>query len=457
MDYDFFESEEQENRTERIPAPSPQGKYAPVKEKKIRWWHLLLAAVFALFTFFAGYLVCWNTLDGELRTLINVKEQIQKHYYEEVTDEEFYAAVFGGINEDLLDEYSQYMTAEEFAQIVSELAGNRSGLGMVFTTGTESPLRISRVCGNSPAEAAGILAGETVVGCGDSVGNIAACTTYEELKTFLSNYAENEEFYLKIRSLGGEEWNVKISKKAYVESLVFYRTKETSCTFTGENRAEIKELASPLTCLDEETAYIRLIEFTGNAARDFAAAMQKFQTDGKKNLVLDLRGNGGGYLDVMRSIASYFCKTATEKTPVVAVGDFGERKENYTADGNYYAEYFSSDSRICVLADSYSASAAECLLGAMLDYGAITYADICLAERQGVAKTYGKGIMQETYILSVFEQNALKLTTAQIRWPKSNTCIHGRGILPSDGTLTVEENFDYDVETQAAVAALFAK
>ena len=93
-------------------------------------------------------------------------------------------------------------------------------------------------------------------------------------------------------------------------------------------------------------------------------------------------------------------------------------------------------------------------MGSMLDYGAITYQDICLTEIDGVAKTFGKGIMQTTYQLHLFEKDAIKLTTAQIRWPLSDTCIHGRGILASDGTKTVAKDYRGDTELIAALNAL---
>ena len=91
----------------------------------------------------------------------------------------------------------------------------------------------------------------------------------------------------------------------------------------------------------------------------------------------------------------------------------------------------------------------------MIDYGTIQYKDICLAERNGVAKTFGKGIMQTTYPFYV-GGGAIKLTTAQIRWPISNTCIHDRGVLPQDGALTVAENMEYEKETKAAIGMLFS-
>ena len=157
----------------------------------------------------------------------------------------------------------------------------------------------------------------------------------------------------------------------------------------------------------------------------------------------------------MQSISKYFCKNAKEKTPVVAVADFGEKRTSYKATGNCYYDYFTNESRICVLADRYSASASECLIGCMIDYGAISYADICLAERGGVAKTYGKGIMQETTLVNLFRQDAITLTTAEIRWPVSDNSIHGRGVLPEDGTKTVEENIDFEKETENALKVLF--
>ena len=94
-------------------------------------------------------------------------------------------------------------------------------------------------------------------------------------------------------------------------------------------------------------------------------------------------------------------------------------------------------------------------MGLMLSYGAIEYGDICLTERGGEAKTYGKGIMQTSSVVDVFEKDAVRLTTAKIFWPNGN-CIHGRGIIAADGTKTVAESYDGDRELIAAITALFA-
>ena len=146
---------------------------------------------------------------------------------------------------------------------------------------------------------------------------------------------------------------------------------------------------------------------------------------------------------------SYFCKTSTDKNPAVAVADYTKKgkKEVFEASGNYYYDYFSDESCIYVLADSGTASASECLIGCMVDYGAVSYSDIFLSERNGIAKTYGKGIMQTTVPSSIFGRpDAIKLTTARILWPLSGNCIHDRGVLPEDGAHVVSENYSEDAE-----------
>ena len=456
MEHDFFEDDNQqntgENDVQRVPAPVKKEESAQKPKRKTG--KILLTVLLALVVFLGGMTTTWFLLDPEMRTLVKVKNRIQNKYYKEITDDQFYKAIFGGINDDLLDAYSRYRTPEEFETMLSEMEGNRLGVGLSFAAVETEPLRITRVCGNSPAEAAGVVAGEKITGVGKTENEIAPCSTFEEFSACLGDYKEDENFFLQLEK-NGERRIVSLHKAAYVENCVFYRTNTKSYTFTGERADVLTEKGLPLTYLDNDTAYIRLVQFTGNAAKEFDLAMEQFQKDGKKNLILDLRENGGGYVDVMQSIASYFCKDATNDRPIIAVADFGDKgRVSYRADGNYYDEYFAEDSRICVIADRYTASASECLLGCMLDYGTISYADICLIERNGVAKTYGKGIMQETFYVNLFAQDAITLTTAEIRWPVSDNSIHGRGILLEDGALTLAGNIDYEKEIEGAVNTL---
>lgn len=453
MDYDFFQDNQQENQPERVPAPLQSGEGPQKKHKKTNWKKVILSVGLAVLSFGCGLLAAWATLDPEMRSLITVKRRIQNDYYQEVTDEEFYNAIFGVINNDLLDNYSQYMTPEEFEETISDLAGNRIGIGLSFSGNGEDALRITRVCGNSPAEKAGIKVGEKIIGYGKTEATLIAATDFETFSSFLSDYKAGENFLLQLECEGAERL-VSVYKAAYVENYVFYRSNQTAYAFTGEDADILTAKGEALSYLDNDTAYIQLVQFTGNAADGFDAVMAQFKKEGKKHLILDLRGNGGGYLDTMQSIASYFCKSATKSQPVVAVADYGDKRTMYESYGNWYYEYFTDDSRIYVLADKYSASASECLIGSMIDYGAITFSDICLIERGGVAKTYGKGIMQETQLIDYIRQDAITLTTAKICWPLSNRNIHDRGILPADGAKTSKENTDREKETQEAIKTL---
>lgn len=428
---------------------------SPTKKKRVG--KRILTVVLGIGIFFAGGLTHYLTLDGEMRSLIRLKKRIQADYYEEITDEQFYDAIFSGINGGLLDAYSGYLSPEDYAQTLTQATGQQSGLGLSFSAAAvgEESLKIIRVNGNSPAEEAGIVEGEYIVGYGATQDDVKPATDFDGFSAFLADFAAEQTLYLKIRAVNGTERVLAIAKKVYVENYVFYRTQDKAYTFSGEDALSPTERGTPLTALSADTAYIRLASFNGNAAGEFGAAMQLFRADEKKNLVLDLRGNTGGYLNIMLDIASYFCKTAEENKPVAAVADYGEYKQGFTATGNYYDEYFQADSRITVLADNYSASASECLIGCMYDYGAISYEDICLAKRGNEAKTFGKGIMQTTFPLSPSQKDAVKLTTARICWPVSGHCIHGRGVLPSDGALVAPENSDFEQELQGCLQVLF--
>ena len=443
-----------ENYREYVPVPPPTRKSRGKLIGKI-----LAGVGLAIVLFFSGMLTTWLCLDDGIRTLMKIKKTIDKEYYQEISDDEFYRVLFAAINDDLLDPYSQYMTAEEYRAAEQSLAGRRSGIGVVFSIVGETgkaQIMVYRVVENSPAEEVGLQFGDQIVGFGKSETEILESVDFDkDFKPFLDGMADSEPFYLKVQR-GGAESLVQISKEYYVESYVSYRTNKTSYHFTGENALTYTEKNRALTCLDDDTAYIKLSQFTGNAAAGFDRVMAQFKEDGMKNLVLDLRENGGGYLNYVQYISKYFCKNSTEKNPLMTVADYGEKQEGYRAAGNVYYDYFAEDSRIVVLADNGTASASEYLIGCMVDYGVIDYGDICLSERGGVAKTYGKGIMQTTFYLDAQKKDFLKLTTAELRWPVSGTCIHARGVLPQDGALAVAENGDREKELENAIALLFS-
>lgn len=409
--------------------------------------------------FFGGFFVHKATLPSEINSLLWAKERIQKEYYETIDDEAFFDAVFSGVDS-LLDDYSGYMTKEEYEEVQTRAAGVFSGLGIYFSSRDEEGnerMSVSRVAGGSPAEEAEIEEGSRVVAFGLDTDAMTRSDSFSEFSQFLTTVETGETFYLCEQKYPYGEENervVSVCKRSFVENYVFYRSDIAAYSYSGKDGEE-RSTGKPLSCLSSDTAYIRLAQFNGNAAAEFDGAMARFKADGKKNLVLDLRDNGGGDLNILCSIASYFCKNSAEKEPIAATAVYkdGDRT-NFRAKANRYAEFFSNSSKIYVLADSGTASASECLLGVMLDYGATSYENVCLCKRNNGAKTYGKGIMQTTRTRYPWASEAIKLTTAQIFWPTSGTSIHGRGVLPQDGALQTQEIVYGDAEIRAAIAIL---
>lgn len=456
MQDEFFEDITEGNKGGREQEQPTDPVVETPKKKEGKGKLYVVVAVLLVLSFFVGMTARWYMIDPEMRTLIRIKQTIDKRYYTEISDDDFYGAIFGAINQEVLDAYSEYMTPEQYQKVLKDSSGNREGLGLSFVSldSALKKIQIARVCLGSPAEEVGLQAGGYISGFGLTETEISESTNYTSFAEFVKQRKAGEVFFVRYEK-DGQTQTVRLSTKAYTENFVEYRTNEKAGVFHGA-KATWTEKGNPLSCLDNDTAYIRLVKFTGNSAKEFKGAMEKFKADGKKNLVLDLRGNGGGYMEILQEIASYFCKDTTSGKPLVAIADYGEKRERFFASGNRYKNYFAQDSRICVLADEDTASASECLLGAMLDYGTISYGDICLTERNGVAKTYGKGIMQTTYYLDVLKKDALKLTTARVLWPKTETCIHDRGVLSTDGTKMTAQSFDGDTELISAVQALFS-
>ena len=456
-------TEEKEEKTKKT-----QGKTV-----KKRVWIAVLSVFLAVFCFFGGFFTYSWTLDKEMRSLIWAKKKIQSEYNYEITDEEFYEAMFDAV-ESLLDPYSEYLTEKEYRERLQESTGRWSGMGLRFLTADEqgeSQLLVVKVSGNSPAERLGITVGTQILGYGKKEEEIVRDTDYQKFSDFILERQEKEDFFLLIKDgKTGEERVCQIAKENFIENYVFYRTGEKSYAFTGEKADKLTETGNPLSCLSSDTAYIRLTQFNGRAAKAFDSAMSLFKQEKKQRLVLDLRGNGGGDMEILKEIAKYFCKTAQTTQPTIAKAYYRNgRKQSFRAPANLYYEYFSETSKICVLADNDTASASECLIGCMVDYGAIGFGDIYLAERfhllstkDGIetvyeTKTYGKGIMQTTFPRTLFGSEAIKLTTASIVWPISDTCIHGVGVTQEQGAQKIPYGGYTDVEIERAVNAFYTK
>lgn len=340
----------------------------------------------------------------------------------EITEEEIGDAIVNAF----LDDYSAYYTKEEYENKVSQGEGNYWGIGVQFYY---SDTQVDVVVGNSPADHAGLIAGDILVS-GKGAG--------QEEKTFFSTATDVVTFFvscpigmdIEIDYLrDGKDCVATVKTRPYVASYVNYYDSEVRYSFfaNGIKKPVGRESENNALKIDsDDVAYIRLDAFEGDASAQMKEALSYMKNRGRSKLILDLRNNGGGFMDTATEIASYFINNGGKRKSVVAyaVGKTGT-ETFFTPKNNYFPHI----EKTVVLANQHTASASECLIGALAHYkdSLKDMADIILEENaEGVAKTYGKGIMQTTYRL--MSGGALKLTTAKIYWPDNSTSIHGVGV-----------------------------
>ncbi len=384
----------------------------------------LLAIIFLAIGFLAGWAIGANTLDGRARDLAWLVEIVEDNYYKEVDDDALYDALFSALE---LDKFCSYYNEDEYKKLKMESVGQNIGYGISLLADEDVP-RVFRTIYNSPVEIAGLESGMYIYRFGASEEELASGTT-DELFDFLT---ENTSCTMEFGYSEEDKRIASVTAADYSAAYCEYRDSEKTFRFRGEGRnlTLTETEGGGLSVLDDKTAYIRLMQFEGNAAREFVGCLEEMKERGRSDLILDLRCNGGGYLTILCSIASHLLRDADEKKPVVATAHYRNGKtETYRANVNDFSSYFPADAHIRILADENTASASESLIGAMIDYGTVTMDDIYLREStldgEKVGKTYGKGVMQNTF--STPDGRALRLTVAEIRWPHGNS-IHDVGV-----------------------------
>ncbi len=421
----------QEDAASADAAPSAKGT---TRKKKLRViLAVVLAVVIAAAGFAGGWLGSTFSADPRLRELGWLLDTLEAEHYRDVDMDAVYEDLYDAAMPDI---FSTYYTPEEYARVIAESQGHNEGAGITLLSETDS-VRVWSVVENSPAQLAGLKKGMYVLGYGTPGGEVQTGSA-TDVTSFIR--AQEGEFVLyasyDASAAADAQTAYTLSLAAYSAAYVVYRDSETSYAFRGENAA-LTETGEPLEGLDDGTAYIRLDGFDGNCAIEFAVCLGIMKERGRGDLILDLRGNGGGYLSDLQSIASHLLRDAQGEEPLVAYAQFRDgTRVDYVAPANDFSFYFAQDARITVLADENSASASECLIGALIDYGTIDYSDLYLRRAEGAehCSTYGKGVMQSTFTSP--SGGAFRLTVARIYWPKGN-CIHDRGVTDEDGAVGI--------------------
>ncbi|MDE7083275.1 MAG: hypothetical protein K2O89_06220 [Clostridia bacterium] len=352
-----------------------------------------------------------------------------------------------------LDIYSEYYTPEELLALVKDNSGEKAGVGISYIYVEEGKCSIYpeggcllvMVVGNSPAEKAGLKKGQLLVG-GSYNGQTVRFDTQNAIADFIDPIAEGASFTLTAST--GESYTV--SKQNYNASYMFMATNASAWTATFNGQGEVNGIAEvqdsetrAIEYLPDGAAYVSMSQFYGQAADEFGYMVKEFTNQHCTSLILDLRDNGGGYVDVMLDMAGYFAPSS--KLAMTARDRNGKETKSYSV--NHGNNLLPDGTTVYVLANSGTASASEALIGFLISYGVLDYGNIFLSdyseeflswagEDYKTAQSYGKGIMQTTFT-NWLTHEALKLTTAKIVWPNGK-CIHGEGVTEAAGCRTVE-------------------
>ncbi|MBX4195866.1 S41 family peptidase [Candidatus Parcubacteria bacterium] len=322
-----------------------------------------------------------------------------------------YGAIQGMVSS-LGDPYTVFFPPVESKQFASDIKGSFTGVGMEVGIQNGSLTVVAPLKG-SPAEAAGLRAGDRILKIDDK--------DTVNLST--------EEAVTLIRGAEGTPVNLTISR--------------TGKPLPFEIRIVRQVINIPVIetkNLGNGIFYIALYSFTENSPQLFRGALREFIESGSGKLVLDLRGNPGGYLEAALDMASWFLPPGA----VVIREDYGGEKEETIFRSKGY-NVFNDNLKMVILVDAGSASASEILAGALSEYGKATL----IGE-----KTFGKGSVQE--LVPVTGDTSLKVTIA--RWLTPNGfSISKQGITPKIEVKRTEADFKAGRDPQLDRAVEFLK
>lgn len=297
-----------------------------------------------------------------------------------------------------LDPHSYYISKEEMRRMNEPLEGNFEGIGVEFRI-IRDTLVVINVIEEGPSAAVGVLAGDRVLMV-DSI-NIAGVGL------------TNEDVFSKLRGEKGSTVDVVVKRAGYPDFIEFNITR---------GKIPIQSLSSSYM-INSTTGYAKLIRFSKTTSDEFNKATKELLKKGMKTLILDLRGNGGGYLNAAIAVCDEFLKN--NQLVVYTEGKSQPRRDSYaTHIGDL------EDVNVVIIIDQNSASASEIVAGAIQDNDRGTIVG---------RRSFGKGLVQTQ--LDLADKSAIRLTTARYYTPT------GRSIQkPYGKDIDYNEEFDHRFE-----------
>ncbi len=352
------------------------------------------------------------------RRLEEVRSTLMRDYYQPLDEDTLMLGAIRGMMNAVGDPYTFYYTAEEMSAANAEFDGVYHGVGMVVQRTKDGMIEVARVYADSPAEEAGIWAGDRIVAVD---GERVSASNAQALGDAVSRIQGEDGTDVVITVLrDGEEHALSVRRAEVAISYVDYQI------------------------IDGDIGYVNIAQFSGDDVERFEEAVSAFQAAEVSGMILDLRGNPGGLLTDVVAIADQLLPEGL----IAYVEDGAGRRTEYTSDASYW------DVPLVVLVNDMSASAAELLTAAIQDH-----------DRGAVVgtTTFGKGIVQT--LIEFSEDGAgMQLTTASYYSPNGRS-IHQNGVEPDISVALSDDcdpsipqpNLENDNQLAAAMQALQAR
>lgn len=279
-----------------------------------------------------------------------------------------------------LDPHTVYIPAKDLTEVNNELDGSFSGIGISFFIMNDT-VRIVEVLSGGPSEKAGLIAGDKIVSVNDT--------------SFTGSKITNQEVFKKLRGIKGSSIKLGI-KRSSSDKVLSYDLIRGDIPVNSIDAAYMVE---------KEIGYVKINKFARTTYDEFLQALVKLKNEGAERYILDLRGNGGGFMEMAILMANEFLP----ENSLIVYTQGREKKNNqqFWSDGNGSFQ----DVELAVLIDEYSASASEILAGAIQDNDR----GLIVGRR-----SFGKGLVQRQFELA--DSSAIRMTVSRYHTP-SGRCI----------------------------------
>jgi len=329
----------------------------------------------------SGAAIDWNKVTDKEEEIYNT---IDEYYLNGIDNDKMKDGIYKGMVDSLGDPYTVYYNSEEYKQFTSSSSGTYSGIGVAVSQNvTTGAITIVKTFKKGSGEKEGMKPGDVIYKVeGKRIEGL-------ELSKVVSMIKGKEGTFVKVTVLrDGKEIEFNLERKKLEVDTVNYRMEDRS---------------------GKKIGYISVSEFDEVTASQFKSAISELSKEGMEGLVIDLRDNPGGLLDVTCEMLDRMIKKGLL---VYTVDKYGKRVDEDATDSDSF------DKPVAILVNGNSASASEVFSGAMKDYKAATLVG---------TKTFGKGIVQS--IVPFGDGTAMKVTVSKYYTP-NGVNIHGTGIEP---------------------------